>query len=517
MADGEAVSDTPSTRPGAEDGGTPPPPGCRGPTTGCGTATTSSSSGSGYGGAIAASRLARAGRSVCLLERGRELRPGDFPVHPGRRRRPAPGAQGRPAPRPRHRPVRPAGRRRPERPRRLRARRHVAHQRRRRAAARRLGLRRRPLARRAAGPGRRPRRAGALLRGGPSACSAPPPIPTTGPSPPSWPPCRRAANGVGATVQRPRINVTFTDGPNAAGVEQRACTLCGDCVTGCNHGAKNTVADELPARRRRPRGRGVLRGRGRAPSCPRGTAAAGSSPSTSPADGRARFDAPASFVFADVVVLAAGTLGSTEILLRSRDRGPGHLPARLGGASAATATSWPSPTTSRTPTCGGSAPAGRTVTARERGRPVHHRHDRPHRGRHARPGSLLIEEGAIPGALRAADAGRVRGGGRRRRRRRPRRRSPGAWRAGVRATAGAVLDPTGGPADRSLTYLVMSDDAGDGRLRPRRRRAAGRVAGRRRPARCSTTTPTCCGRPRRRWAPSSSATRCGRRCCTTRS
>src|SRR5215471_15904382 len=35
--------------------------------------------GSGYGGAIAASRLARAGRSVCLLERGRELRPGEFP------------------------------------------------------------------------------------------------------------------------------------------------------------------------------------------------------------------------------------------------------------------------------------------------------------------------------------------------------------------------------------------------------------------------------------------------------
>ncbi len=29
--------------------------------------------GSGYGGAIAASRMARAGRSVCVLERGREF------------------------------------------------------------------------------------------------------------------------------------------------------------------------------------------------------------------------------------------------------------------------------------------------------------------------------------------------------------------------------------------------------------------------------------------------------------
>ncbi len=35
--------------------------------------------GSGYGGAIAASRMARAGRKVCLLERGKELQPGEYP------------------------------------------------------------------------------------------------------------------------------------------------------------------------------------------------------------------------------------------------------------------------------------------------------------------------------------------------------------------------------------------------------------------------------------------------------
>ena len=35
--------------------------------------------GSGYGGGIAASRLSRAGRNVCLLERGRELHPGEYP------------------------------------------------------------------------------------------------------------------------------------------------------------------------------------------------------------------------------------------------------------------------------------------------------------------------------------------------------------------------------------------------------------------------------------------------------
>ena len=35
--------------------------------------------GSGYGGAVTAARLAQQGMSVCVLERGRELRPGDYP------------------------------------------------------------------------------------------------------------------------------------------------------------------------------------------------------------------------------------------------------------------------------------------------------------------------------------------------------------------------------------------------------------------------------------------------------
>jgi cholesterol oxidase len=35
--------------------------------------------GSGYGGGIAASRLSRAGRQVCLLEKGKEIQPGEYP------------------------------------------------------------------------------------------------------------------------------------------------------------------------------------------------------------------------------------------------------------------------------------------------------------------------------------------------------------------------------------------------------------------------------------------------------
>ena len=35
--------------------------------------------GSGYGASIAASRLARAGQQVCVLERGKEFQPGEYP------------------------------------------------------------------------------------------------------------------------------------------------------------------------------------------------------------------------------------------------------------------------------------------------------------------------------------------------------------------------------------------------------------------------------------------------------
>jgi cholesterol oxidase len=119
---------------------------------------------------------------------------------------------------------------------------------------------------------------------------------------------------------RPPITVTFKDGRNAAGVDQNRCIGCGDCNSGCNHGAKNsTHMNYLPDAVAhgaqiftgaavhsvvRDETRGVWRVR------------------YQPADlKRELYDAPEMFVTADVVILSAGTLGSTAILLRSQEAG----------------------------------------------------------------------------------------------------------------------------------------------------------------------------------------------------
>jgi cholesterol oxidase len=118
------------------------------------------------------------------------------------------------------------------------------------------------------------------------------------------------------------VVVSFEDTVNPAGVTQPACTLCGDCCSGCNVGAKNTVAvtylpdakahgaeifTELSVSHLEKRG-GSWRVHFK------------------PSDGK---DAAPRSIDAKTVVLAAGTLGSTEILLRSRDHGLG-LSDRLG-------------------------------------------------------------------------------------------------------------------------------------------------------------------------------------------
>ncbi len=134
-----------------------------------------------------------------------------------------------------------------------------------------------------------------------------------------------AGKGLGYTPIAPTVTVSFGGGVNAAGVDQPACTRCGDCCGGCNVGAKTSVALTYLADAARHGAalfthaavRHVAKGKdGTWMVHVRRLDTNGSSPQDM-------------VLSAPVVVLGAGTLGSTEILLRSRANGLA-LSDRLG-------------------------------------------------------------------------------------------------------------------------------------------------------------------------------------------
>ena len=140
---------------------------------------------------------------------------------------------------------------------------------------------------------------------------------------------QRSAEQMGASFSRPPINVTFEtppDGLNHVGVEQQACTNCGDCVSGCNYGAKNTTQmNYLPDAWNHGAEIFCQASVRYLEKLEQGWRVHYQQVEV----GRDRFDAPPLFVDAGLVVLAAGTLGSSEILLRSREHGLA-LSGRLG-------------------------------------------------------------------------------------------------------------------------------------------------------------------------------------------
>ena len=117
----------------------------------------------------------------------------------------------------------------------------------------------------------------------------------------------------------------FENGVNHVGVPQTPCVNCGDCMTGCNYGAKNTVLmNYLPDAAKH--GAEIYtqlsvrhverRGERWAVHC---------------VDGETHEPV---VLETDVVILAAGTLGSTEILLRSGEAGlllSPHVGSRFSG------------------------------------------------------------------------------------------------------------------------------------------------------------------------------------------
>jgi cholesterol oxidase len=117
---------------------------------------------------------------------------------------------------------------------------------------------------------------------------------------------------------RPPINVTFKTGVNSAGIQQTGCNDCGDCMSGCNVGAKNTtLMNYLPDAKKHG---AEIYTQAKVTHITRfGTKwVVYFEPQTG---SEHAFGTTAKFVRADIVVLGGGTLGSTEILLRSQEKG----------------------------------------------------------------------------------------------------------------------------------------------------------------------------------------------------
>jgi cholesterol oxidase len=260
----------------------------------------------------------------------------------------------------------------------------------------------------------------------------------------------------GNRFYRPPINVTFEACENNAGVQQSACVLCGDCVTGCNHWAKNTtLMNYLPYAHlfgahifTRAAVHSVLPERD-------GWVVRYQALAT----GRERFDAPLLSVRAGIVVLAAGTFGSTEILLRSRESGL-KASDRLGeGFSAngdvlAFAYNAPVPINgigfgSKPP--GHFEPVGPCITGI-----IDLRHGAGAEG-------IVVEEGSVPGPIgaimpellgaAAGLGGKGPDGGLGARMGRHRRE-----------LESLVAGPHHGAVHNTQTFLVMAHDSGDGKL-----------------------------------------------------
>ncbi|MEX2284531.1 MAG: GMC oxidoreductase [Gemmatimonadota bacterium] len=271
--------------------------------------------GSGYGGAVTASRLARAGLRVCVLERGEEFQPGDFPESPAEslrefqvdlpaRKMGSPtglfdfrinpdisvlsgcGLGGtslinanvaiEPDPRAWLDPIWPEA---------IRADLETRIQ---------DGL----------------QHARDMLR--------PMPYPETREAPYKLRALEKSAQFMGQRSYRLPIVVNFEDRINHVGIEQAGCNDCGNCVGGCNTGAKNTlVMNYLPDARNH--GAEIFTRTRVSRVEKRGNHWLVRFDLLEP--GHKSFGAAGLFVVADSVILAAGSLGSTEILLRSRDSG----------------------------------------------------------------------------------------------------------------------------------------------------------------------------------------------------
>lgn len=148
---------------------------------------------------------------------------------------------------------------------------------------------------------------------------------------------RVAARTPGCTVERTPLAVTMYNDParprpgevideavpNRYGVTRRTCVMCGECVIGCNHGSKNTLDLTYLSRAERARRPAVIRPRAEVRAL-RPRRGGGYEVEYVVHDVERRRGAPLDTdtlepvtVTCDRLVLAAGTFGSTYLLLRN--------------------------------------------------------------------------------------------------------------------------------------------------------------------------------------------------------
>ena len=246
------------------------------------------------------------------------------------------------------------------------------------------------------------------------------------------------------------VNFERFDGDrNHVGVTQRPCVGCGDCVSGCNYHAKNTLLMNYLPDAKRHGAHIFTRARAAAVSrAAHGWTVHGHTP-------RGPFT-----VAADVVILAAGTLGSTEILLRSRQRGlplSGRLGHRFSGNGDTIGFAYnnervvngiglgPRNPRHREPV----GPCSTVMVDLRPGRPVEQ--------------SMVMADGVVPGAMAAVlpmflTLGAAVTG---------RRDNAGLWsrtRAVSRVVKSNVLGAYKGATRNTLFVLLMSHDRSEGRM-----------------------------------------------------
>ncbi len=145
---------------------------------------------------------------------------------------------------------------------------------------------------------------------------------------------RKAADFLGACgahYEPAQLNITRHGGGlpvlNRQGVRQRACIDCGDCLTGCNVGAKNTLAmNYLPIARRAGAEFFTQTNVHRIEKCGHYYRVYFTHHAD---DGRGGFHSCHGSTTTRILILGAGSIGSSEILMRS-ESGNLRLPARLG-------------------------------------------------------------------------------------------------------------------------------------------------------------------------------------------